>query len=398
MELVITGMGAVCCLGTSWPEAWSRLLAGESGLGSSADAAQRARGWLTGPAPALADAPTEGRARVAWLAARAAAEALAGAGLDALERPSRWALLIGSSLAGSASSPGFWSSFASAGPAGADYRALISYDAEPLLASLADRFGLRGPSALVNNACAASVGAIARAGDLLRAGRVDGALVIGVDPLDDHTVAGFGVIGALSSQGGLRPLSEDRDGMALSDGFAALVIEPGELAAARGRRGLVRLAGYGESADAYHRTQPHPEGAGAALAMERALAMAGLSPDAIDLVNLHATATPANDGAEVAALRRVFGARLAALPLSASKPALGHTLGAAGALETLVTAQALIDQRRPPTLGLDEPLASEHADLKLDRWATAGALRAAMSNSFGFGGANGSVVLEVIDG
>ena len=229
------------------------------------------------------------------------------------------------------------------------------------------------------------------AADLIALGRADWALVAGYDALDLHTHAGFGAIRALDPEGP-RPFAPDRAGMLLGDGFAAMVLEPVERAQAAGRQVRARLLGYGESADAHHLTQPHPDGLGAALAMRRALAKAGLEPGAVDAIHVHCTATPTNDAAEVAAMRAVFGERLAQVPLCASKPALGHTLGGAGAVEAVISLMLLEHQALLPTLGphVTDP---ELGAIEVPRALTPAALGVVMSNSFGFGGCNTSLIL-----
>ncbi len=391
LGVAITGLGLVTCLGANAPLTWAALLAGETGLAPSpagrfADVAFARCGLASGPAT------DDNRARARALLAIACDEALGAHGTA--RGAERWGLSLGTSLAAQASSAPFWTQYL-ADPATADYALLASYDAELWLDALAERFDVRGPACAVSSACAAGASAIAQAAQWLITGAADRVLACGADPVDRYTLAGFHALGALA-KGPLEPLSAARDGMALSDGFSCLVLERERDARAAGRPILARLAGAGESSDAFHRTQPDPTGAGAALAMRRALASANLAPDAIDFVSLHATATVANDAAEVAAMRTVFEDHLDRLALHAAKPALGHSLGAAGGVEAALCVLALVHQVRPPTVrsrGTDPAF----GPLVVDDHATPAAIRHAMSNAFGFGGCNASLVLSRSD-
>lgn len=399
MELVLTGAGLITGLGTGRAANWRALCAGRTGLaeieGFGVAEHPATRGGEAAEPPGL---PADRRDRAHALLEAACAEALqeslgdAFAGpLRAPVAPGRAALVLGSSLAAQASAPRFWTSYIERGPQAASLDDLRCYDVEPRISRLAVRFGIEGESLLVSNACAAGASALAIAADLIRLGRADWALVAGYDAIDLHTHAGFGAIRALDPAGP-RPFSATRGGMLLGDGFAALILERADLAAAGARVPRARLLGYGESADAHHLTQPHPEGQGAALAMRRALAQAGLEPGAVDAINVHCTATPTNDAAEVAAMRAVFGERLASLPLQASKPAFGHTLGGAGAVEAVVALGCLETQTLPGTLGEAEtdPALGE---VRVPRETAPATLRVVMSNSFGFGGCNTSLLL-----
>ncbi|RMG11120.1 MAG: beta-ketoacyl-[acyl-carrier-protein] synthase family protein [Planctomycetota bacterium] len=394
-RLVVTGMGLTTSLAAGVEANWTALRAGRTGLRPLAEldgvCGDLGVGGPAPPLPGLADA-LDRRDRAHAYLEGACREALSSAGLEGgFPAPERAAVVLGSSLAAQASARDFWESTLAHGPRGADYRALRSYDTELRLAALCATFGARGESLLVSNACAAGASALALAGDLLRLRRADLVLVAGYDALDLHTQAGFGAIKALAPKAVL-PFASERAGMQLGDGFAAFVLEREAEARAAGRRPVARLCGYGESSDAHHLTQPHPEGAGAALAMRRALDLAGLDPGAIDAINAHATATQSNDPAEVSALRAVFGKRLAEIPLMATKPAVGHTLGGAGAVEAVVSILALRDQLLPPTATAGD-LDPACAPLDLVRALRPARLRYVLSNSFGFGGCNASLVL-----
>jgi 3-oxoacyl-[acyl-carrier-protein] synthase II len=202
--------------------------------------------------------------------------------------------------------------------------------------------------------------------------------------------AGFNALHAISPTP-CRPFDRARNGLSLGEGAAVLILERAADAAARGARVHAALLDYGTSADAHHLTAPHPDGTGAILAMRRALARAGVAPAAVDYVNAHGTGTPLNDAAEIKAVRAVFGAAAGTLAISSTKAALGHTLGAAGAIEALATIIAVRDGFLPPTVGLEEP---EDPDLDfVPRQSRPAALRLALSNSYGFGGNNTSLVI-----
>lgn len=396
--IVVTGVGMATALGLSAPECWAALLEGRSGMrriaGFDPSGGATDQGGECAPLP---DLPRDRRARAFRYLELVCREAWTQAGLPLAPGPGeRRGLYLGSSLAAQASAERFWETWLAQGPEGADWDALGSNDLEPRIDGLARAFGVEGEALLVTNACAAGASALALGAGALRLGRASVALVAGFDALDLHTWAGFGAIKALAPDA-TRPFSQGRSGMRLGDGYAALVLEPEGRARAAGRRPLARVLGWGESADAHHLTQPHPEGKGAALAMRRALSRARLEPAAIDHVNAHATATPANDLAEARAMLAALGPRAREVPVSATKPAIGHTLGGAGAVAAVVTVLALGAGELPPTQGLGplDPEVGEPFDRVPERRRAA--LRAALVNAFGFGGCNASVILGAVE-
>jgi 3-oxoacyl-(acyl-carrier-protein) synthase len=397
-EIVVTGTGLWTSLGKTVDENWQALAAGRDGftpvstfeLGDA-----KVRDAALAP-PLEGDARTtayhDGRQRALAHLEAVVAEALAAAGLPdgKAPDPANTALLVGSSLAASASSATFWDTYLDQ-PDDADFAALQSYDVEPMLDRLCERFGVGGEALLVANACAAGGSAVALGFEMLRTGACDLAIVCGFDTLEMHTFSGFHSLDLLTPVG-LRPFAADRQGMKLGDGFAALVLERAGDAARAGRRPRARLLGCGDSGDAHSLTQPHPEGLGAALAMQRALASAGRSADEVDYVSLHATCTPSNDLSEYQGLLALFGAeRLERMLLHAAKPALGHTLGAAGTVDAVLTVEVLRRQIVPATLGLADELEFEHA--RFARQPTERPVGLALSNAFGFGGANSAILL-----
>ena len=393
-SIVVTGSGLTTALGVGVERNWQRLLAGDKGFAPVTtfpvgDANVHDAG-LAPPGDARTAAFDDGRTR-----STAHLETVIREALGHREGPDgdRTALFVGSSLASSASSEGFWTGWIEDGPVDADYRALKSYDTEPMLAALCDTFGVRGEALLVANACAAGGSSVALAWEQLQSGRADTAIACGVDSLEMHTFAGFHALSLLTPEPSLRPFSKERKGMKLGDGFAALILEREDDARAAGRPILGRLLGCGESADAHSLTQPHPEGLGAALAMRRALRVAGRSADEIDYVHLHATCTPSNDGSEYAALRSVFGDRLGDVLLHASKPSFGHTLGAAGTVNAVLTVEVLRRGCIPMTDGIDAELEFQPAAFAVSGPETR-RLRLGLSNAFGFGGANAALLFE----
>lgn len=248
-----------------------------------------------------------------------------------------------------------------------------------------DYFGLTGMAMAISTACSSSAKVFAAAARQLELGSIDAAVVGGVDTLCLTTLYGFASL-QLTSARPCRPYDAERNGISIGEGAAFALLERAERPAA----GAVLLLGAGESSDAYHMSSPHPEGLGARLAMEAALRSAGLAAADIGYINLHGTATPANDAAEGKAVAALFGDRV---PCSSTKGATGHTLGAAGAVEAVICALALGDGLLPGSPG------TEHLDpaIPLDylRQARAGRPRVALSNSFGFGGSNCSLIFGV---
>ncbi len=418
--IAVSGYGLTTALGVGKDVNWRAISAGEAGLrqirrfevgdypvrlggeapapGAAAPFLAESSSGIAGPwsegdacSECTGDSSASGPVETEQLR-RVVQEAFAQARLESTRaaRSSRLALVVGSSLAGSSTADAFFADYASRGASAADYRLLEGYYVDNQLNSIAAAVGVDTAAVLVSNACAAGGSSVSTAARWLQLGRADVVVALGFDPLSVFTFAGFGSLKALSTTA-MRPFSKNRDGMLLGDGYAAIVLERLEDALARGGEPAALLVGYGESTDAHHLTQPHPHGAGAAAAMRSALEGAELSPQAIDYINCHGTGTRANDSAEVAAMRQVFGDRLVALPVSSSKPFFGHTLGAAGTVEAAVTLMSLQQQTLPPTLDVDE-LDPGFSDLDVVPDSRPALLRYAMSNSFGFGGSNVSLV------
>ena len=265
------------------------------------------------------------------------------------------------------------------------------YQAQQQGMLLEEALGFTGPLTIIANACASGANAIGHAWELVRHNHAQRVLVGGYDALSQLVFAGFDSLQALSPTL-CRPFDLHRDGLALGEGAAILALETLQSAQERNAAILGEIVGYGATTDAHHLTQPHPEGAAALAAMTAACQSAGLVPEHIDYINAHGTGTPLNDSAETAAINRWAGPRAHTLPVSSTKSSIGHLLGAAGAVETVVCLMALREQWLPPTstFEVSEPacafsIVHEPCDAHLEY---------AMSNSFGFGGANASLILR----
>jgi 3-oxoacyl-[acyl-carrier-protein] synthase II len=265
------------------------------------------------------------------------------------------------------------------------------YQAQRQALDLADAFGFSGPVTIISNACASGSNAIGHAWSLVRSGRAERVLTGGYDALAQVTFSGFDVLQALSPTR-CRPFDAGRDGLALGEGAAVLALETRESARRRQAEILGVVAGYGATTDIHHLTQPHPEGIAALASMIAACASAGLGPGQIDYVNAHGTGTILNDSAEATAINRWAGPRARTLPVSSTKSSVGHLLGAAGAVEAVVCLMAMREGFLPPSSTTEtvDPVCGFRVVTRPER----GELRAVLSNSFGFGGSNASLVFR----
>ncbi len=264
-------------------------------------------------------------------------------------------------------------------------------------------YGLRGPNYATVSACASSTNAIVDAFNLIRLGKVNAIVTGGAEAtISPSAVGGFNAMHALSTrndspQTASRPFSASRDGFVIGEGGTALILEELEHAIARGATIYAEVAGGGMSADAYHLTASHPEGLGAKLVMRNALEDAEMTPDQIDYINVHGTSTPVGDISESKAILDVFGEQSFKLNISSTKSMTGHLLGGAGALEAMLTILAIRDQVVPPTINFTEGDEDPEIDYRLNftfNKAQKREIRAALSNTFGFGGHNASVILK----
>jgi 3-oxoacyl-[acyl-carrier-protein] synthase II len=264
------------------------------------------------------------------------------------------------------------------------------------------RFGARGPNLATFTACTASAHAVGESAEIIRRGDADVMIAGGSEAsITAMGVGGFAAMRALSTRNDApekasRPFDKDRDGFVVGEGAGILVLEEYEFAQRRGARIYAEVAGYGLSGDAFHVTAQPPEGRGAVRSMEMALRKAGVRPEEVQYINAHGTSTPINDPTETMAVRKVFGEHAKKLVMSSTKSMTGHLLGAAGGLEAGITALAIRDQVAPPTINLDQP--DPQCDLDYAAHVKRPmAIRCAMSNSFGFGGTNGSLIFRALD-
>jgi 3-oxoacyl-[acyl-carrier-protein] synthase II len=268
---------------------------------------------------------------------------------------------------------------------------VVHYQAQRQALDLADAFGFTGPITIIANACASGANAIGHAWELVRRGRAVRVLTGGYDALSELVFAGFDSLQALSPTR-CRPFDSHRDGLAIGEGAAVLALESLEQARERGAKILGEIVGYGAATDAHHLTQPHPQGDAAYSTMTAACQGAGVTPREIGYLNAHGTGTPLNDSAEAAAINRWAGENSAMLPVSSTKSSIGHLLGGAGAVEVVVCLMALRDQWLPPTSTLESP--DPLCAFPLVQKPTAAKFEYALTNSFGFGGANATLVLR----
>ncbi len=414
-RIVVTGLGAVTPAGRGVADAWEGVLAGKAA--AALDPALDAAGspvTLACRVPAFDPDAELGRGtkrrtdRYAQLALLAAAEALAHAGLlepteddpygagvdDALR--DRVGLLLGSGIGGAETWDSEYPNYLDRGPSRTSPLFIPKMLSNTAAGAIAIRAGARGPNMTVNTACAAGASAIHVARDLLRSGQADVMVAGGVEAgITGLAVSAFAQMGALTRNddpgSASRPFDVDRDGFVMGEGAGILVLEREDDARARGAEVLAVVAGAGASADAHHATAPPEDGAGAVLAMERALADAGIAADDVGHVNAHGTSTPLNDAAESRAVRAVFGAAADRVALTSTKGVTGHLLGAAGAVEAIFAIQALRRSLVPPTAGTRTVDPAIDLDVVVDAPREV-SLDAVMSNSFGFGGQNASLL------
>ena len=391
-DVVVSGLGIVSPYGAGVKSFWTGLAAGACAIKPiTVIDTEGFRSRIAAEIPAEVMSTlgwSRRRSRADRIALAAASEALADAGLQGSARAEA-ALLIGA-VGGGMLEGEEWYWEATRHGASSRRRALRSILPFSHAEALGWRLGLTGPKETVVMACASGAASIALGADLVRAGVVPTALVGGVDALTHICFMGFNALKLLDPTP-CRPFDRERRGMSIGEAAAFLVVEDAEHCRARGGRAHASLAGYGMTTDAHHVTAPHPEGEGMIHAMRLGLEDAGLDPAAIGYVNAHGTGTPQNDRTEALALRRVFGA--GGVLLSSTKSLVGHTMAAAGSVEAVATILALQHGLLPPTANLD------HVDPEVPFDCLPGTARpaevgVALSNSFGFGGQNVSLVFS----
>lgn len=265
------------------------------------------------------------------------------------------------------------------------------YQAQRQASDLLNAFGFSGPITIIANACASGANSIGHAWDILRRGHARRVLTGGYDALSQMVFAGFDSLQALSPTQ-CRPFDAHRDGLALGEGAAVLALETLDDARKRNAEILGEIVGYGAATDAHHLTQPHPDGDAALASMSAACAAANLIPEKINYINAHGTGTPLNDSAEAAAINRWAGDSAKKIPVSSTKSCIGHLLGGAGSVEAVICLMTLREQWLPPTLTLQTP--EPACAFPLVQKPTDAKVEYALTNSFGFGGANASLILR----
>jgi 3-oxoacyl-[acyl-carrier-protein] synthase II len=396
---MITGVGAVTPLGNSARELHEAWLDGRSGIDDGVGACTD-----FDPAAFMTTKETRRSDRFAQLAIAAAAQAIADAGWNEAEPPVDAAdvgCVIGSGIGGMASFEAQCEILRERGPERVSPLAIPLIMGNAAAGLVAMRHRLQGPVFGVMSACASGTHAIGEAMRMIHSGEAQAAIAGGAEAtLTPLAKAAFGAMEATSPSGISRPFDARRDGFVMGEGAGVLVLESEELAAQRGARVLGEVLGYASTADAHHLTAPEPTGRPAATAITRALSDARVTAADVDYVNAHGTSTPLNDRSETEAIKLALGERAYDIPVSSTKSAIGHLLGAAGAVEAIATILALNDRVAPPTLNYEEPDPDLDLDYVPDVPRPLGSQNGnghhrlvAISNSFGFGGHNAVLCL-----
>lgn len=411
-RVVITGIGGISPLGHNAAESWAGIKAGKSGVGQITrfdttdylvKIAAEVKNW--DPTVHMPAKDARRRDRYQQLIIPAAREALAGSGLEITdENRDRTGVIVGSSVGGVES---YFEQAQLLFHAG-DPRRITPFGIPMLMVNggsdiVSIETGATGPSYVPVSACATGADCIGHAFDLIRIGRIDQALAgCGEAPIFPLGIAAFDRVGACSRlnddpEHASRPFDKDRTGLVFGEGAGVLILEALESAKARGADILAELVGYGSTSDAFHTTAPEPEGVGATKAIQRALDDAKLNPTDIHYINAHGTATALNDVMETKAVKRAFGDHAYKVPMSSTKSMTGHGMGATAALEAVFSVMALRDQVAPPTINLIEP--DPECDLDyIPNTARDLSMKHIMSNSFGFGGHNVSLIIASYNG
>jgi 3-oxoacyl-[acyl-carrier-protein] synthase II len=407
-RVVITGLGLVSPLGNDVQTSWSRLLAGESGAGpitafdhtnynvhfacelKDFDPKQ----WIDHKTARRMD-------RFAQMILAAARQAEQDSGVDVSSAPERFGASIATGIGGLRSYQECYDILLHKGPDRVSPFSIPSIIPNMGAGWVSIELGTKGPLMSECTACAASNMAIGDAADYIRMGRADVMFAGGTEaPITEVGIAGFDAMRALSRRNddparASRPFDNERDGLVMGEAAGVLVLEELEYAKARGARIYAEFVGYGMSSDAAHMTEPDPTGESPARAMTMALSDAGVEPSQVGYVNAHATSTPLGDSAETRVIKNAFGAHAKnGLAVSSTKGATGHCFGAAGAVEAVFTTMAIVDRKAPPTINQEEPDPDCDLDYVPNVARDLPDLDVAVSNSFGFGGHNASIVIR----
>lgn len=409
-RVVITGLGLITSLGEAAEQVWDALCAGKSGIVPISRWDASAYPSRIGGECTRFDVTRYGidvreakrLDRFGQFAIAAARQAVADAGMDfAKEDALRCGVMIGSGIGGIETLEEQNRILVTRGPSRVSPFTVPRLMVNAASGNVSILFGIQGPNSAIATACATGSNAIGDAMRLIQFDQADVMLAGGSEAaLCELGMASFCAARALSTRNdeparASRPFDRDRDGFVMSEGSGVVILEEYEHARRRGARIYAELVGYGMSGDAVHITQPEAEGRGAALAMRRALADAGVNGDAVDYINAHGTSTSLGDIAETRALKSTFGAHARKLAVSSTKSQLGHSLGASGGVEAVVTALAVLRNVCPPTINLDNP--DPECDLDyVPHTARDRHVQFAMSNSFGFGGHNACLLMRKI--
>jgi 3-oxoacyl-[acyl-carrier-protein] synthase II len=408
--VVVTGLGAITPLGLDVPSTWQALTEGRSGAGritlfDPSQLKMQIAAEIKNYSPDNYFSPKEARRldRYTQFAIIAADQAISDSGLEITpDNGDRIGVIAGTGIGGIGTLIKEYEAMLEKGPKRVSpfFVPMMLADTAPGL--IAIKHGAKGPNMVITSACASSANAIGEAMRMIRYGDADAIVVGGSEAgLLPLAVAGFAVMQAITGrnddpQHASRPFDADRDGFLPAEGGAFLVIEDLAHAKARGAHIYGEVAGYGATADAFHITAPAENGEGAARAMKIALEDAGISPDDIDYVNAHGTSTPLNDPMETKAIKTIFGERAYHIPISSIKSMLGHLLGAAGAVEGITSLKTIETGIIPPTINYETP--DPECDLDyVPNTARKATVRTVISNSFGFGGHNASLVFRAYE-
>lgn len=409
-RVVVTGLGMISSLGNTVADTWHGIVNGKSGVAtiSHFDASAFTTQFSASVKNLVVDDYFPGKeARkmdpFIQYGMVAGIQAIRDSGLEINEaNAGRIGVSIGSGIGGIGTIEEGSATLEHKGPRRISPFFVPSAIINMISGNLSIMYGLRGPNIAITTACTTGSHSIGFAARMIQYGDADvmvaGGAEMATTPLG---LGGFAAARALSTrndnpQAASRPWDKDRDGFVLGDGAGVLVLEEYEHAKKRGAKIYAELIGFGMSGDAYHMTSPPEDGSGAAASMRNAILDAGISPELINYINAHGTSTPAGDKAECAAVKSVMGAASAQVAVSSTKSMIGHLLGAAGAVEAIFSVLAIRDQVAPPTINLDNPEDS-CADLNLvPHTAQERKIDAVLSNSFGFGGTNGSLIFRKV--
>ncbi len=408
-RVVVTGMGCITPLGNEVDEMWCRMIRGQSGIRAitrfdPAEYQSRIAGECDfDPADYMSSKEARRMDRFQQMALAAALDAVRESRLEVTpDNAPRIGVAVGSGIGGILSMTQQFRNLFDRGP-GRVSPFIVPMQIVDLASGLISiRLGAKGPNYAIVSACATGAHSIGEAAEIIRRGRADVMIAGGAEAgICEMPFAGFGNMRALSTRNdeperASRPFDIERDGFILSEGAGVLIVEELEHAQRRDAPILAEVVGYGSTGDASHITDPAPGGEGAARAMEMALLQAELRPEDIDYINAHGTSTMAGDRAETAGIKHVFGDHAYRMPVSSTKSMTGHCLGAAGAIEAIATIQSIRQGIAPPTINLDHP--DPECDLDyVPHEARRLPINVAMSNSFGFGGHNASLIFQAAE-